>query len=112
MNLILYSICGIETCLLQNPGLYRATFECFNTCYIFRRPIDILDQGYITCLHVHVTITGLVKTQVRADDAHKKILGPFAEFVDSPSYSQSELCGGAVTVSFSKYLPWQAIHFL
>jgi hypothetical protein len=27
-------------------------------------------------------------------------------------YSESELCGGAVTVSFSKYLPWQAMHFL
>jgi hypothetical protein len=32
--------------------------------------------------------------------------------VDSPYYSQSELCGGTVTVSFSKYLPWQAMHFL
>jgi hypothetical protein len=30
--------------------------------------------------------------------------------VDSPYYSKSELCGGAVTVSFSKYLPWQAMH--
>jgi hypothetical protein len=28
--------------------------------------------------------------------------------VDSPYYSESELCGGAVTVSFSKYLHWQA----
>jgi hypothetical protein len=27
-------------------------------------------------------------------------------------YSESELCGGAVTVSFSKYLPWQGMHFL
>jgi hypothetical protein len=27
-------------------------------------------------------------------------------------FSVSELCGGAVTVSFSKYLPWQAMHFL
>jgi hypothetical protein len=27
-------------------------------------------------------------------------------------YSESELCGGAVTVSFPKYLPWQAMHFL
>jgi hypothetical protein len=26
--------------------------------------------------------------------------------------SESELCGGAVTVSFSKYLTWQAMHFL
>jgi hypothetical protein len=40
------------------------------------------------------------------------VRGPFAKFVDSPYYSESELCGGAVTVSFSKYLPWQAMHFL
>jgi hypothetical protein len=33
--------------------------------------------------------------------------------VDSPYYSESELCGGAVTVYFSNYLPWwQAMHFL
>jgi hypothetical protein len=37
---------------------------------------------------------------------------PSENFVDSPYYSESELCGGAVTVSFSKYLPWQAMHFL
>jgi hypothetical protein len=40
----------------------------------------------------------------------KNILGPFEKFVDSP-YS-SEFCGGAVTVPSSKYLPWQAMHFL
>jgi hypothetical protein len=28
--------------------------------------------------------------------------------LDSPYYSQSELRGGAVTVSFSKYFPWQS----
>jgi hypothetical protein len=33
-------------------------------------------------------------------------------FVHSPYYSESELCGGAVVVSFSKYPPWQAMHFL
>jgi hypothetical protein len=39
--------------------------------------------------------------------------GPFEKFVDSHYYySESELCEGAVTVSFSKYLPWQAMHFL
>jgi hypothetical protein len=32
------------------------------------------------------------------------VRGPFAKFVDSPYYSESELCGGAVTDSFSKYL--------
>jgi hypothetical protein len=40
------------------------------------------------------------------------IRGPFENFVESPYYSESELCGGAVTVSFSKYLPWQEIYFL
>jgi hypothetical protein len=38
--------------------------------------------------------------------------GLFAKFIDSPYYSESELCGGVVMVSFSKYLPWQAMHFL
>jgi len=36
----------------------------------------------------------------------------FAKFVDSPYYSKSELDGGAVTASFSKYLHWQAMHLL
>jgi hypothetical protein len=40
------------------------------------------------------------------------IRGPVANFVDSLYYSESELCVGVVTVSFSKYLPWQAMHFL
>jgi hypothetical protein len=40
------------------------------------------------------------------------IRGPFEKFMGSPYYSESELCGGAVTVSFSKYLSWQAMHFL
>jgi hypothetical protein len=30
--------------------------------------------------------------------------GPFEKFVDSPYYPESEFCGGAVTVSFTKYL--------
>jgi hypothetical protein len=38
--------------------------------------------------------------------------GPFEKFVDSPYYSESEVGGGAVTGSFSKYLSWQAIYFL
>jgi hypothetical protein len=43
------------------------------------------------------------------------VRGLFAKFVDSPYYSDSELCGGAVTVSFfffPRYLPWQALHIL
>jgi hypothetical protein len=42
----------------------------------------------------------------------RNIRGQFENFVDSHHYSESEFCGGAVTVSFSKYLPWQAMHFL
>jgi hypothetical protein len=38
-----------------------------------------------------------------------QIGGPFSKFMDSPYYSESELRGGAMTVSFSKYLPWQAV---
>jgi hypothetical protein len=41
-----------------------------------------------------------------------QLRGPFAKFVDSPYYSESELCGGSVTVYFLKYLPWQAMNFL
>jgi hypothetical protein len=48
------------------------------------------------------------KTLIRKMD----IQGSFAKFVDSSYYSKSELCGGVVTVSFSKYLPWQVMHFL
>jgi hypothetical protein len=40
------------------------------------------------------------------------IPGPFAKFVDSPYYSESEPCGGEMMVSFSKDLPWQEMHFL
>jgi hypothetical protein len=43
---------------------------------------------------------------------NNEIQEPFAKFVDSPYYSKSKLCGGAVTVSFSKYFSWQAMHFL
>jgi hypothetical protein len=38
------------------------------------------------------------------------VRGPFVKFVDSPYSSESELCGDAVTASFSKYVPWQATH--
>jgi hypothetical protein len=38
-----------------------------------------------------------------------KVRGSFEEFVDSPHYSELEPCGGAGTVSFSKYFPSQAI---
>jgi hypothetical protein len=38
--------------------------------------------------------------------------GTFEKFVDSICYSESELCAGAMTLSFSKYLLWEAMNFL
>jgi hypothetical protein len=35
--------------------------------------------------------------------------GLFAKFMDSPCYSKLELRGGAVTVSFLRYLPWDVL---
>jgi hypothetical protein len=66
-------------------------------------PLNLCSSyGQETNFHTHVKY--LVKLRF--------LRRPFEEFVDSPYYSESELCGGAVTVSFSKYLPWQAMHFL
>jgi hypothetical protein len=51
-------------------------------------------------------------SQVTLQNIKPIIRGPFEKFGDSPYYFKSELYGGAVTVSFSKYLLWQAMHFL
>jgi hypothetical protein len=67
-----------------------------NACRIF---VGIFWKPRIACRD-HIKIDSI------------EIWGPFAKFVDSPYYSESELCGGAMTVTFSKYLPWQAIYFL
>jgi hypothetical protein len=42
----------------------------------------------------------------------KRLQGLFAKFVDLPYYYELELCGGAVMVSYLKYLSWQAVYFL
>jgi hypothetical protein len=47
-----------------------------------------------------------------AEYTRQVVRRPPAKFGDSPHYSESELRWGAVTVSFSKYLPWQATPFL
>jgi hypothetical protein len=67
--------------------------------------------------HNSPSMNHILKAWIQSTNSHpislRPILrGPFAKYVDSPYYSGSELCGGAVTVSFSKYLPWQAMHFL
>jgi hypothetical protein len=84
--------------------------------YIFIR-FTLLQPGCIRwwwsqllkCLasFLELYVDSLCKTSLR-----NKVRRPIEKFVDSTYYSGSELCGGAVTVSFSKYLPRQAIHFL
>jgi hypothetical protein len=59
---------------------------------------------------IQVVLTGWHKTKCIVMTTY--VWGPFAKFMDSPYYSKSELCGGVVVVSFSKYLPWQVMHFL
>jgi hypothetical protein len=59
---------------------------------------------------VNVIILCNIKNKVTARNLY--IRGPFAKSTDSPYYSELELRGGAVTVSFSKYLPCQEMPFL
>jgi hypothetical protein len=70
--------------------------------YLYRRYNFHFDPGRSA-----VTIS-LHETEIQPEIS--QVRGPFEKFVDT--YSESELCGGAVTVYFSKYLPWQALHFL
>jgi hypothetical protein len=64
------------------------------------------------CETNHVTYAMNKSLYFAAAHINWDIRGPFAKFVDSPYYYESKLCGGAVTVSFSKYFPWKAMHFL
>jgi hypothetical protein len=57
-------------------------------------------------------IAGPVPTQGNTTEENVDMRGPFAKFVDSSYYSDSEFCGGVLTDSFWKYLLWQAMHFL
>jgi hypothetical protein len=61
-------------------------------------------RGVVLCLPQDNFAVILHSTALRL---HKisQIRGSFEKFVDSPYYSEPEFFGGAVTVSFSKYLP-------
>jgi hypothetical protein len=74
----------------------------------------------LSCLHslISMTHTAMLYSASFRDfyrqfsDSSEFIRGPFETFVDSPYYSDWELCGGTVTASFSKHLSWQTMHFL
>jgi hypothetical protein len=106
-----------ERWLLSNPigNLGRGTipmkvFVLFTVC------------GHGTCSqstmvlnfsYKHERIHHLISSNRKVSICFVVILrGPFEKFVDSPYCSESEIFGGAVTVSFSKYLPQKAMRFL
>jgi hypothetical protein len=64
------------------------------------------------CMYVWMCVCVIVLRMYVYVCEYMYVRGPFEKFVDSPYYSESEFCRDAVTVSFSKYLPWQAMHFL
>jgi hypothetical protein len=58
-------------------------------------------------LHYHIhkgTPVDIILNHFNPVTLKSVVRGPFEKFIDSPYYSELELCGGAVTVSFSKYL--------
>jgi hypothetical protein len=72
-------------------------------------------------MEVQRKISGLKRNEGSGNDEYEYyrrinvvtyLRGPFERFVDSRYYYESTLCGDAVTVSFSKYLPWQEMQFL
>jgi len=54
----------------------------------------------------HIFNNKLIKQKLSRIHSNGIIRGPFAKFVYSPYYAESELCGGAMTVSFSQYFSW------
>jgi hypothetical protein len=64
------------------------------------------------CFSMSVSALSFSYSEVDSWSYWLKVRGPFENFVDSLYYSESEICGVVVTVSFLKYLPWQAMHFL
>jgi hypothetical protein len=67
----------------------------------------------ISCVHQFMRTSIGVEIQINISLTSVSFLrGPFENFMESPYYSESELCGGAMTVSFLKYLTWQVMHFL
>jgi hypothetical protein len=61
-------------------------------------PSPLTSNGSHLLLYVHSSL--------------QKILGLSEKFMDSSYYSKLELGEGVVMASFSKYLPWEAMHFL
>jgi hypothetical protein len=97
--------------LENREGNGRITLRCVLGRQVVKLEVDGTGSG--SCPMVGLGSSYPVASGSAIGDLHAYIKarahigGPFEKFL----YSESELCGGAVTVSFSKYLPWQAMHF-
>jgi hypothetical protein len=120
--------CGFRDCLYESRTYPRSTIATF---FHVLRTFSKLQMGtnFFWCSKHTEAPFPLSRTEVHlaafhGNDHNKNcvtifrvslkclIWGPFEKFVDSPYFSESELYGRAVTVSFSKHLPWQAMHLL
>jgi hypothetical protein len=75
----------------------------------------LVSQRYATNLvriETFLTFFFFFFLQIKWHENGANLRGLFEKFVDPPYYSESKFCVGAMTVSFSKYLPWKAMHFL
>jgi hypothetical protein len=64
------------------------------------------NTAYIAINHFH----GAANSHSASQEIPSLSRWPFQNFVDLPYYSESEVRGDAVTVSFSKYHPWQVMN--
>jgi hypothetical protein len=98
----------------SNPNPRSATLDrnIFTRYESFDKETGCLQNFFFSVCPLITSALKIKGLQVHGVRKVSHLRGPFEKFVDSPYYSESELCAGTVTVSFSKYLPWQAMHFL
>jgi hypothetical protein len=106
-------ISGAGVAIVSKNSVKRTVVPAFRSAATENRDIQAATEAVVSprsSSEENCRLLALKKTLVAT--SLKKLGGPIEKFVDLLYYSESKLCGGAVTVSFSKYLPWQAMHFL
>jgi hypothetical protein len=106
---------GEEKSSLSLPGIEPRSSNPFPSHYAdWATPASLVCAQYERSERIEGSSWSSVWSRVIIQKLLDEFLlrGQFEKFVDSPYYSKSELCGGAVTVSFSKFLPWQPMNFL
>jgi hypothetical protein len=85
---LVYHVTGHSLCLCRIYNFFLFSFFLLLRYYYF------LHICIYICMYIH---TYIYEGRLQSSWIH---------------YCESELCGGAVTVCFSKYIPWQAMHIL